>query len=143
MNKFLKHDFEKVHRCLELHGAYYFRCHDGDEESNDSRYSDEDKLSDKLEKGLATLQKVDFILAVLYSENVIELRQFIVAQFKEQGYDFKEVGETLDEYKKMLADNGSSEADDIACIRNGDNMTLHDKIHALHTEWKSLIVDCE
>ena len=86
---------------------------------------------------------MDFILAVLYSENVIELRKCIVAQFKEQGYDFKEVGETLDEYKKMLADNGSSEADDIACIRNGDNMTLHDKIHALHTEWKSLIVDCE
>ena len=64
VNKFLKHDFEKVHRCLELHGAYYFRCHDGDEESNDSRYSDEDKLSDKLEKGLSASKR--WILYWLY-----------------------------------------------------------------------------
>ena len=125
-----------------MHGAYYFKCHEDDDESNDHGYNDEDKLSDKLDKGLATLQKVDFVLAILYNENVIELRQFIVDQFKEQGFDFKEVGETLDEYRKMLTDKtGSSDEDDIECIRNDDNLTLHDKIVALHTEWKALTID--
>ena len=65
MNKFLKHDFEKVHRCIELHGAYYFKCHEDDDESNDHGYNDEDKLSDKLEKGLVPSKR--WILYWLYS----------------------------------------------------------------------------
>ena len=43
LSKFLKHDYEKVHRCIELHGTYYYKCYE--EEEEDRNGNDVDMLS--------------------------------------------------------------------------------------------------
>jgi hypothetical protein len=147
LSKFLKHDFEKVHRCIELHGTYYFKCYGNDDDGNNNNHNvtnDDDLLNDRLEKGLFTLQKIDFILAMLYNENRDGLRNCIVAQFKEQGFEFEEVSKTLIDYSKILNSSGNKKAgvtsnnNDIARIQNANATTLFDKINAINETWKSI-----
>ena len=148
LSKFLKHDYEKVHRCIELHGTYYYKCYEEEEEDrngNDGHVvvDDDELLNDKLDKGLFTLQKVDFILATLYDENRDGLRKCIVTQFAEQGFELDEVSKTLEEYSKILnsgsgigsSNNNNDDAD--GTIQNSNSITLFDKINSINKTWKA------
>ena len=77
---------------------------------------------------------------ILYNENRDGLRNCIVTQFKQQGFEFEEVSNTLVDYSKILNDDGSKKADndDIARIQNGNATTLFDKINAINKTWKSI-----
>ena len=105
LSKFLKHDYEKVIVVLN-YMVYYYKCYEEEEDRNGNDghvvVDDDEVLNDKLDKGLFTLQKVDFILATLYDENRDGLRKCIVTQFAEQGFELDEVSKTLEEYSKIL-----------------------------------------
>ena len=119
INKFTENDFEKLERLLELHSSCLKRTTDvakieATEELEEMGVDPENQYYlDRCEAGLFTLQRVDIILVRLANMGNREMTNMVIRLMDLKGVEFKEVDETINEYRGALDESAKEESDEL------------------------------
>ncbi|OQR69458.1 beta-catenin protein 1-like [Tropilaelaps mercedesae] len=118
LNKFIENEHEKVDRIMELHFKYTEKVRQAEREIeiehiDSDVYSAEDIYLKKLERGLYTLQLVDYVIVDISAAGPESIKKKIVQVLNMRGGSVSQVRQTMREYAGNLGDNdeGSSTAE--------------------------------
>lgn len=121
INKFIEADHAKTDRLLELHFKYLERIELADEEiqkqarmlAQEGQEMDEDMLYiQKLEKGLFTLQQIDYVIVELYGTGIQSLKDRIMTHLSMRKSSLRQIREIVKEYADNLGDGEDPEAEE-------------------------------
>ncbi|CAG5110882.1 Oidioi.mRNA.OKI2018_I69.chr2.g5234.t1.cds [Oikopleura dioica] len=119
VDKFVELDHAKSERLLELHFKYAEKMEDAEEEveqqaamlAQEGVEMDEDMAyALRLEKGLFTLQQIDYIIVELYGSGIESLRERIISHLSMRKSSLKQIREVVKDYADNLGDGENEEA---------------------------------
>jgi beta-catenin-like protein 1 len=121
VNKFIETDHAKCDRLLELHFKYLEKNEKADEDiikqqimlRKEGQEMDDDMIYiQKLEKGLFTLQQIDYIIVELYGTGIESLKDRIMTHLSMRKSSLRQIREIIKEYADNLGDGEDPEAEE-------------------------------
>jgi len=119
VDKFVELDHAKTERLLELHFKYAEKMEIAEIEVEEQaailaqegvEMDDEMAYSLRLEKGLFTLQQIDYIIVELYGSEIESLRERIISHLSMRKSSLKQIREVVKDYADNLGDGENEEA---------------------------------
>jgi len=119
VDKFVELDHAKSERLLELHFKYAEKMETAEEEVEQQaailaqegvEMDDDMAYALRLEKGLFTLQQIDYIIVELYGSGIDSLRERIISHLSMRKSSLKQIREVVKDYADNLGDGENEEA---------------------------------